>query len=124
MLEACGFEGIGDKHGDGHGADAAGDWGDGGAAWGDGGEVDIADDAVAVFGGWVGDAVDADVDDDGAVADEVSGDEFRAADGGDEDIGVAADGWEVAGAGVGTGEQYSIARKDLLGEVRKALDTK
>ncbi len=104
MLEAGGFEGIGDEHGDGHGADAAGDWGDGGAARGDVGEVDIADDAVAVFGGWVGDAVDADVDDDGTVFDEVSGDEFRAADGGDEDIGVAADGGEVAGAGVGDGD--------------------
>jgi hypothetical protein len=25
---------------------------------------------------------------------------------------------------MGSGEQYSIARKDLLGEVRKALETK
>jgi histidyl-tRNA synthetase len=25
---------------------------------------------------------------------------------------------------MGSGEQYAIARKDLLGEVRKALDTK
>ena len=101
---AAGFEGVLHEQGDGHGADAAGDGGDGAAFGGDFVEGDVADEFVAFFGAGCFDAVDADIDDDGAFFDVLGFEEFGAADGGDDDVGLAGDGAEVAGAGVGDGD--------------------
>ena len=92
------------EHGDGHGTDAAGDGGDGAAFRGDFVEGDIADEAAALGGGRVVDAIDTDVDDGGALLDEISGDKTGFADGGDEDVGRAADVGDVFGAAVGDGD--------------------
>ena len=65
---AAARDGVRHEHGDGHRADAAGDGGDGAALRGDFGEGDVADEPVAFRRGGIVHAVDADVDDDGAVA--------------------------------------------------------
>ena len=101
---AAGFEGVLHEEGDGHGADAAGDGGDGAAFGGDFVESDVADEFVAFFGAGGFDAVDADIDDDGAFFDVLGFEEFGAADGGDDDVGLAGDGAEVAGAAMGDGD--------------------
>jgi len=98
---AAGLEGVLHEEGDGHGADAAGDGGDGSAFGGDFVEGDVADEFVAFFGARGFDAVDADIDNDSAFFDVLGLEEFGAADGGDDDVGLACDGAEVAGAGVG-----------------------
>ena len=64
------------------------------------GEVDVADDAglaLALVGGRH--AVDADIDDGGAGLDPVALDHLRAADGGDDDIGLPHDAGEIASSG-------------------------
>lgn len=99
-----GLEGVAHEEGDGHGADAAWDGSDGGAFGGDFGEIHVAGEAVAVFRGGVFDAVDADVDDDGARFDPIGFDHFGATDGGDDDVGAAANGGEVVRTGVGDGD--------------------
>lgn len=101
---AAGFEGVLHEEGDGHGADAAWDGGDGAAFGGDFVEGDVTHQFVAFFGAGGFNAVDADVDDNGAFLDVFGFEEFGAADGGDDDIGLAGDGAEVAGAGVGDGD--------------------
>jgi hypothetical protein len=102
--ELCSLEGVDEEHGSGHGADAAGDGGDGAGDFFDGFEVDVSSEAVADALAGVIDAVRADIDDDGAWADHVGGDEVAAAGGGDEDVGFAGNGGEVRGAGVCDGD--------------------
>lgn len=86
-----------EEHGDGHGAYAAGHGADEGCDLSDGVEVDIADGfGLEVWGG-AGDAVDADVDDQGARLDHVAGDQVRDAGGGDQDVGGAGDVGEAGG---------------------------
>lgn len=95
------MEGVFHEHGDGHGADAAGDGGDGGGEGGDLFVGYVAYEASAGLFGGVRDAVDSYVDDDRAFLDPVCFYHFRAAYGGDENVGAAADGGEVFGTGVG-----------------------
>lgn len=104
LSEFEGAEGVVHEHGDGHGADAAGDGGHVAGFGGNGVVVGIADEAVAPgsLGGF--DAVDADVDNGGAVFDHVGGDEVGAPDGGDEEVGLSGDGGEVGGAGMTDGD--------------------
>lgn len=61
-------------------------------------KVDIADNEG--FARWSGEAVDADVDHDGAWLDHIAGDEFGLADSGNEDISALADLLEVFGHAV------------------------
>ena len=98
------MEGVFHEHGDGHGADSAGDRGDGGAVGGDFWVGHVSDEPGAGFFRGVRDAVDADIDDDGTGLDPICLYHFRAAYGGDEYIGTAANGGEVCGAGVGDGD--------------------
>ena len=100
----AGFEGVLHEEGDGHGADAAGDGGDGAAFGGDFVEGDVADEFVAFFGAGGFDAIDADINDDSAFFDMLGLEEFGAADGGDDDVGLACDGAEVAGAAMSDGD--------------------
>ena len=95
---AGGLEGVFHEHGDGHGADAAGNGSDGAALGGYAGEIDIASEAVAGFFAGVFDAVDADIDDDGSVFYPIGLDHIGATYGGDKDVSAAADGGEVFGA--------------------------
>ena len=83
---ARGLQRVVEEHGDGHGADAAGDGGDEGGHLAHAVEVDVPDEALALGAVGVRDAVDADVDDDGAWADHLAG-----------------EGGEVAGMGVAEG---------------------
>ncbi len=99
-----GLQGVGHEHGDGHGADAAGGGGDGGGDFLDFVAEYVAAEAVALLAGVVVDAVHADVDDDGAGFDVFFGNHFGASDGGDEDVGLAADGGHVLGAAVDDGD--------------------
>lgn len=77
------------QHGDGHGADAAGDWRDHG-----GHAADVlgyvADHAVAALGRGVVHGVDANVNDDGTRLDPVRFHERGLADGGDQNVGLRA----------------------------------
>lgn len=98
MLLAGGLEGVFHEHGDSHGADAAGNGGDGATLGGYAGEIDIAGEAVAGFFAGVFDAVDADIDHDGSVFYPIGLNHIGATYGGDKDISAAADGGEVFGA--------------------------
>lgn len=89
---------------DGEWAHAAGHGGDIGAKWVDLGMGHVAQEAVAGLAGWVGDAVDAHVDDGAAFLDHVGGDELGFADGDDEDVGLTGKRGEVLGAGVAEGD--------------------
>lgn len=93
-----------------HRADAAGDGGDGAAFGGDFVESDVADEFVAFFGAGGFDAVDADINDDSAFLDVLGFEELRAADGGDDDVGLTGDDTEVAGAAMGDGDGGIAAR--------------
>jgi hypothetical protein len=97
-LGSRGGEGVVEKHDDGHGADAARDGGDGAGDFGGGGVIDVAAEAR------VG-AVDADVDHDGARLDHLAGDEFGFADGGDEDVRLAANAGQVFRAAMAEGNR-------------------
>ena len=98
------MEGVFHEHGNGHGADAAGDGGNGGGVGGGFVEGDVAGEAEAGLFGGIRYAVDANVDDDGSGFDPFTTDHFGAADGGDENVGAAADGGEILGARVGDGD--------------------
>lgn len=104
VSELEGAEGVVHEHGDGHGSDAAGDGGHVAGLGGEGVEVDIADEAVTAGGVGCFEAVDADVDNGGAVFDHVGGDEVGASDGGDEEVGLAGDFGKVGGAGMADGD--------------------
>ena len=67
--ELEGAKGVVHEHGYGHGADSAGDGGHVAGDGAEGFEVDIANEAVAAWGLGVFNAVDADVDNGGAVFD-------------------------------------------------------
>jgi len=66
-----GLDGVLHQHGDGHRADAAGHGRDLGNEGRNRREVNVTGEAVSGFLGRIGDAVDADVDDDGAGFDHV-----------------------------------------------------
>ena len=83
------------QHGNGHGADAAGDGRNVRGLRGDGVELDVADQAVAAFFAGVFHAVDADVDYIDAVFDHICGHEIGASDRGDENVRLACDAREV-----------------------------
>ena len=111
MLHLGGFEGVLQEAGDGHRTDAAGDGGDGTGDF-DGFVIgDIADEFAFAVG--AGDAVDTDVDNNGAGLNPAAFDELWAANGCDQDIGAAADGFEVTGAGVGDGDGAVFLDKEL-----------
>lgn len=78
VAEEC----VGEEHGDGHGADAAGYGSDVGGDFRDIVEVDVAGQRVRG-----GRAADADIDDDGAGFDHIGLDEVGVAEGSDEDVG-------------------------------------
>ena len=99
-----GADGVGEEHGDGHGADAPGDLRDPSGDLGDACEVNVADEAPATFAGCVVDAVRADVDDGGARLHHLGGDGAGATGGNNEDVGGAGVGSEVGGAGVAEGD--------------------
>ena len=105
--EFGGAEGVAEEHGDGHGADAAGDGGDPTGDFGDFIEVDVADGFFGDFAEGVGDfdAVDADVDDHRARFDVVGAKEVGLADGDDDDVGVAGVGGGVLGVNVAEGDR-------------------
>ncbi len=97
--------------GDRHLADAAGNGGDvGGAAHGLL-RRDVADDAALAVRG--GDAVDADVDRRRHPPDPVATHHLRPADGGDQDVGIAADGRQVAGLRVGDRHRAVVGEEEL-----------
>src|SRR5262245_20456526 len=75
---SSGLDTVLQKHGDGHGADAARHWRDPPGDVLHRVEIDVAGKLA------VGQAVDADVDHAGAGFDHLRGDEFRPSDGGDE----------------------------------------
>ncbi len=93
-----GFQGVSEEHGDGHRADASGDGSDGRDFFGYGIEVYVANEAIAALSFGSVDAVDADVDDDGALADHIARDVERLSDGGDEDVRLSRYGRHVGGA--------------------------
>ena len=76
----------------------------------------VAGEAVTGFLGRIGHAVDAHIDDDGAGLDHVGRDEFGAADGGDEDVGLAGDRGQVGGLRVADGDGGVGPRLLLEGE--------
>ena len=106
-----------EEHGDGHGADASGDGGDGGGDLLDGFEIYVSDESVASFSCGVVDSIDSDVDDGGAGLDHVGGDGVGPTGCGDQDVGGLGDGWEVVGFGVADGDG-SVGALALLGEHR------
>ena len=110
LAEGGGFDGVGDEAGDGHGADAAGDGGDGTGDLGGLFEGDVAADVVLAV--VAEDAGGADVDDDGAGAYPAAADEAGLADGGDEDVGGLADGFDVAGVDVGLGDGGPVGEEE------------
>mmetsp|Transcript_25851 Transcript_25851/g.63615 ORF Transcript_25851/g.63615 Transcript_25851/m.63615 type:complete len:353 (-) Transcript_25851:38-1096(-) len=95
-----GVEGVGQQHGDGHGAHAAGHGGDLAAHLEGLVEVHVARQPVPRLLGRVRDRVGADVDDGGAALDPALLDHVRGARGGDDDVGLAADLLGVGGAAV------------------------
>lgn len=99
-----GADGIVHEEGDGHGADAAGVGGDFTGQRLDGGEVHVTDEAGAGRGGRIGDTVDAHIDDHGTGADHGWANEPGDPDGGDQDVGALAMGFEVGGAGMAEGD--------------------
>jgi len=101
---SCSSYGVEEEHGDGHGADAAGDGGDEGGFFFDVFEIDVALEAVADFFGGVFDAIDAYVDNDSAGFNHVGGDGIARAGGGDDDIGAARVVGEIFCAGVADGD--------------------
>ena len=92
-----GAEGVVHEHGDGHGADAARDGGDGGGAGLGAREVDVAAEFVIIA------TIDADVDDYCALLEPFALDGAAAADGSDDDVGGPAELGEVGAARVGNG---------------------
>src|ERR1700734_2126395 len=89
---------------DGHRADAAGYGGDVAAFGGYLGEVDITFESESAFFGGVGDAGDADIDDDSAGFDHRGIDKFGSAESGDDDIPLKTDVPEIAGLRVASGD--------------------
>ena len=106
-----GFDDVEKEHGDSHGADTAGDGADpgGGAGCGDLIEVDIPHCSGRALRGL--DAVDADVDDDGAWLDHVALDERGDAGGGDEDVGFLGESGEIGGPLVATDDGGVLAHE-------------
>lgn len=100
----CSGEGVEHEHTDGHGTDTAGDGSDGTSNGGYAVKVDIAREAEAGGAGGIGHAGGADIDDGGAGLDHIGRDVAGAADGGDEDVGLAAFTGEVFGVGVDAGD--------------------
>ena len=92
-----GAEGVVHEHGDGHGADAAGDGGDGSSARLSAGEIDVAAEFVVIA------TIYTDVDDYCALFKPFALDGAAAADGGDDDVGGSAELGEVGAARVGDG---------------------
>lgn len=97
-------DGVLEEHGDGHGAHAARNRGDSAAERSYGIELDISDEAGAAGGRGVGDAVDTDINDDCTGADVLGADVMRLANRSDEEVGLARDGGQVAGLGMGNGD--------------------
>jgi hypothetical protein len=85
---------------------------DDGAALGEGGfALGVAEEeAVELFAGV--EAVDADVDEGCAGLDHFRGDEAGAADGGDEDVGLAGDLGEVSSFGVANGDRGVVVEQE------------
>ena len=81
-----------EQAGDCHGAYSAGDGGDRSGDFCAAFEITVAHQNVFAV---AFDAVDAHVDDGGAQLEPVAFDHFRAADGGDDQVGLAHDGWQV-----------------------------
>ena len=113
---APGFDRVVHQHGDRHGADATGHGRDARTPRAHAREMHVAGETVASFFGGIGDAVDADVDDHGAGFHHVGRDKLGAADGGDEDIGLARDRSKIARAGVadrngGVGAGFFLQRE-------------
>jgi hypothetical protein len=105
VISFCaGSEGIFHECGDGHGAYAAGYRGDIAANGAYFFEVDVSFQGKAAFFAGIGDAGDADVDDDGAFFDHGGVDEFRFAQGGDYYIALQAYFFKVVGMGVANGD--------------------
>ena len=94
------LNGIGQEHGNGHGADTAGHGSDGRALFGSGGEIHITAQACpAVFLN----AVDAHVDDDRAGFEHIGGDETGASQRCAQNVGGAAFFREIGCAGMAHG---------------------
>jgi hypothetical protein len=103
-LVASGSDGVEEEHGDGHGADAAGDGGDEGRFFFYVFEIDVANEPESRFFGGVIDAINADIDNDGAGFNHVGGDGIERAGGGDDDIGATRVVGEIFCAGVADGD--------------------
>jgi len=88
------FDCVGDKGGDGHGANSTGDGCVGGATIDDGGEFDVAHAAGVI----------ARVDDDRSITDPITTDELGFAYCADDDFCAADDFGEISGAGVADGD--------------------
>ena len=95
-----GLNRVDHEHGDGHGADAAGDGSDDGSLLLHAVEVDVADEAIAALLRGVFDTVDADVDNRGAVLDHVGRDGVGPSGGNNEDVGLARERGHVLRAGM------------------------
>lgn len=92
--------GVVQEHGDGHGTNAARDGCDGVRFFADGCVIDVANEAITRFFGFVGYAVDTDVDDDCAILYHVGGDGVGMSCHYYEDIRLASEVPEVARAGM------------------------
>ena len=108
LLGAGGLEEVAGEEGGGDGPGAAGDGGNRAREGRDSVEVDIADEATVDFAG-------TEVDDDGAGLDHCGVDQAGAAGGGEEDVSLAGDAWEVAGAGV-AGDDRAVGLDEQAGE--------
>ena len=92
--------GVVQEHGDGHGTNAARDGCDGARFFADGLIIDIADEAITRFFGFVVYAVDANIDDDCAILYHVGCDGVGMSRHHDEDIRLTGEVPEVARAGM------------------------
>src|SRR5690606_38382273 len=99
-----GGHGVAEEHGDGHGADSAGDFGDRACDVAGGVEVYVTDETITARVGGVGDTIRAYVDDDSAGFEPLPFHVCWLADGGDHDVGLAHDFGHVAGATVADGD--------------------
>ena len=101
----CGSDGVVQQHRDGHGTDAARHRRDGTRLFAQAFEIDVADQAVASFSGWVRNLVDPDVDDDSALSNHVRGEGVGSACHHHDDVGLTCEPRDVARAGVADGDR-------------------
>ena len=113
---------------DGHGADAAGHRSDSRSDRCDRIEIDVANELAAgdlIFELLAASSIDADVYDDGAVADMSSGDEVRLACGYEQDIGPPSLGSEISGLGMADGDRGVLIEAECgqrLADEHRAAD--